>query len=129
MGDPTPVVQPSNEEKQLSTALKFAFVVIAGLLAIGCSTVGRDQVGIENFDQVSPTLYRGAQPTEAGFRTLAKMDVKTVVNLRSEGGNEEAMVEKAGMKYVFMPMDADTVTPADAMKFLKLMQAAKGAVF
>lgn len=38
--------------------------------------------GLSNLNQVTPTLYRGAQPTAKGFRTLQEMGVKTVINLR-----------------------------------------------
>src|SRR4030042_3812035 len=38
---------------------------------------------LPNLHQVTPTLYRGAQPTAVGMRQLKAMGVKTVVNLRS----------------------------------------------
>ena len=38
--------------------------------------------GIENFDQVDAHVYRGAQPTDEGFRYLAKLGVKTIIDLR-----------------------------------------------
>ena len=42
-----------------------------------------EREGLPNLHRVSDGLYRGAQPTDAGFAELAKMGVKTVVNLRS----------------------------------------------
>ena len=39
--------------------------------------------GLENFHRVSPTLYRGAQPTAEGMKQLERLGVKTVINLRS----------------------------------------------
>ena len=38
--------------------------------------------GIENFYQVDQNVFRGAQPSEAGFKYLAKIGVKTVIDLR-----------------------------------------------
>lgn len=38
--------------------------------------------GVPNFFQVTPRIYRSAQPTAAGFQGLAKMGIETVINLR-----------------------------------------------
>jgi hypothetical protein len=37
-------------------------------------------VGLPNFGEVTPKLYRGGQPTAAGFERLAKMGVGIVVD-------------------------------------------------
>ena len=42
--------------------------------------------GIGNFHQVDARIYRGAQPTEQGFQYLAKVGVKTVIDLRESDG-------------------------------------------
>lgn len=39
--------------------------------------------GVPNLYQVSPALYRSAQPTAAGMAAIEKLGVRTVVNLRS----------------------------------------------
>lgn len=39
--------------------------------------------GVPNLYKVSEDLYRGAQPTTEGMRQLARLGVKTIVNLRS----------------------------------------------
>lgn len=62
---------------------------------------------VHNFHQVEPHLYRGAQPTPAGIKDLAKLGVKTVVDLRE--GSEHSRFEKnvvnaAGMRYVSVPL-------------------------
>ena len=44
-----------------------------------------DPVGIANFDQVTPGLYRGGRPSQAGLADLSRMGVKTVINL--QGGD------------------------------------------
>jgi uncharacterized protein (TIGR01244 family) len=105
-------------------------VTMGAAVAGGCATVGSKEAGIENFDKVSATVYRGAQPTREGFKTLAGYEVKTVINLRSEDDSaERAMAKEAGMKYVSLPMDADTVTAADAEKFLALLATVPAPVF
>ena len=72
---------------------------------------------LPNFSQVNSTFYRGAQPTENGVKELAKMGVKTIIDLRGEDklSEEEAVWAKnAGVKFVsvnlsnwFKPKTAD----------------------
>jgi protein tyrosine phosphatase (PTP) superfamily phosphohydrolase (DUF442 family) len=70
--------------------------------------------GLHNFYQVSPTLYRGAQPTREGLEELRRLGVKTVVSLRAFHGEREA-VKSAGLGYerisfkVWHPEDEDMV--------------------
>jgi protein tyrosine phosphatase (PTP) superfamily phosphohydrolase (DUF442 family) len=109
--------------------LKLLLIVL--LLAVtGCGTVGRNEAGIENFDQVSPTVFRGAQPTQEGIHTLAGLHVQTIINLRDGDDSREAqMVRDAGMTYFRLPWDAETVTVADANRFLQLLAKAPKPVF
>jgi len=64
---------------------------------------------VHNFWKVNHQVYRGAQPTEEGFQSLAKLGIRTVIDLRPESehsrGGEERIVEAAGMKYVSLPME------------------------
>src|SRR5262249_11299717 len=63
--------------------------------------------GVPNFHQVNEHLYRGGQPTEQGFQSLAKMGVKTVIDVRESGSRstvEEKLVTNLGMKYVSIPI-------------------------
>jgi uncharacterized protein (TIGR01244 family) len=100
------------------------------LFAGGCGTVGHNQLGIDNFDEVSPDLFRGAQPTADGMKTLKSHHIQTVINLRDSDDSAEAnMVRDAGMNYIHLPLDAETVTVADAEKFLTLLADASGPVF
>jgi tyrosine-protein phosphatase SIW14 len=76
------------------------------LLAFGVVALAADAPGVGNFHQVNDHLYRGAQPSTQGFESLAKLGVKTVIDLREPGSrsnNEKAVVEKAGMRYVNIP--------------------------
>ncbi len=60
--------------------------------------------GVKNFGEVTPTLYRGGQPSSQGYEALSKMGVKIVVDARLSGkDNERKEVEKAGMQYVSIP--------------------------
>jgi len=74
-----------------------------------------DAPGVHNFHQVNDHIYRGAQPTGAGFKSLAKLGIRTVIDLREGGelrGNEKTMVEGAGMHYVHVPF-AGLTAPSD----------------
>jgi tyrosine-protein phosphatase SIW14 len=64
--------------------------------------------GLPNFHQVNDRLYRGAQPSDGGFQQLAKLGVKTVVDLRETGPRataEQRVVESLGMRYIHVPLD------------------------
>ena len=77
---------------------------------------GRQQLGkgsaenpvIPNFHQVDQHVYRGGQPGPEGWQSLAKMGVKTVIDLRREDEHSTAAeaqaVAAAGMRYVNVPM-------------------------
>ena len=90
--------------------------------------------GIRNFDQVDDRVYRGAQPTDEGFRHLAKIGVSTVLDLQEADGRsraEEKTVTAAGMRYVNVPMTGLTPpTEAQIAKILDLLEnPAYGVVF
>jgi protein tyrosine phosphatase (PTP) superfamily phosphohydrolase (DUF442 family) len=71
-----------------------------------------ERPGLRNLHRVSPTLYRGAQPTKKGLDELRRLGVKTVVSLRAFHGERE-MVRDAGLGYerisfkVWHPEDED----------------------
>jgi protein tyrosine/serine phosphatase len=44
--------------------------------------------GVDNFAEVSPHLYRGAQPTAPGYAELKKRGIKTVIDLRDQHGDD-----------------------------------------
>ncbi|HXR98857.1 MAG TPA: sulfur transferase domain-containing protein [Terriglobales bacterium] len=68
--------------------------------------------GVPNFRQVNEMVYRGGQPTEQGWHSLAAMGVTTVIDLCDEhsAASERTAVEAAGMHYVSMPMSGIGIT-------------------
>jgi protein tyrosine/serine phosphatase len=60
--------------------------------------------GLANVGRVAPGVYRGAQPEAAGYATLQKMGIRTVINLRVSM-SERAAVEAAGMQSFEVPME------------------------
>jgi protein-tyrosine phosphatase len=90
--------------------------------------------GIKNFDQVDQHVYRGGQPTDEGFHQLAKLGVKTIIDLREAGGRsaaEEQTVTAAGMHYINVPMGGMTPpSEAEIVKILNILEeATSGPVF
>jgi protein tyrosine/serine phosphatase len=82
--------------------------LLFGLLALSLSLAGlraasiADVPGVPNFHQVDEHVYRGAQPDGTGFAGLAKIGIRTVIDLRGER-SEENEVQRAGMHYVRLP--------------------------
>ena len=90
--------------------------------------------GIKNFDQVDAHVFRGGQPTGEGFQYLARLGVKTIIDLREAGDRskaEERMVTGARMKYVNVPMAGFTPpTKAEITKILTILEdSTTGPVF
>jgi len=87
---------------------------------------GSSVPGIQNFRQVDSHVYRGAQPTEEGLKYLAKVGVKTVIDLRKtdeRSRKEERAVTAAGMKYVGVPMTGLTPpTEAEITRILNILE-------
>ena len=108
---------------------------IAALFLFSLPTLAGSSVqGIDNFYQVDEHVYRGAQPTDEGFQYLAKIGVKTVLDLRENderSREEERVVTSLGMQYVNVPMSGLTPpTEAETAKILALLEDGKaGTVF
>jgi len=78
--------------------------------------------GVPNFGQVSPSLFRGAQPSDDGFAALAKMGVGIVVDLRGDSDSERERVTKLGMEYVAIPSQCSHMTDDGIAKFLTILR-------
>jgi tyrosine-protein phosphatase SIW14 len=82
--------------------------------------------GIGNFHEVDQQVYRGAQPTDEGFRYLSKLGVKVIIDLRAHDSrslSEERVVTADGMRYVNIPMTGLTPpSEADTNKILKMLE-------
>lgn len=63
---------------------------------------------LPNFHRVNEQLYRGAQPKTGGIETLARMGIKTIVNLRNDDENaqaEEVAARAASLRYFNEPLE------------------------
>ena len=88
--------------------------------AVATPAITADQIRIGNFARVSDTYFRGAQPVGSDYADLAKLGVKTVINLIGDSdldAMEPSSVERLGMRYVQIPMStrkAPTAKQLDA---------------
>jgi tyrosine-protein phosphatase SIW14 len=107
-------------------------------LAVGITLVipfclgAAEPIGVSNFHQVSEDIYRGAQPTLEGFQALAKMGIKTIVDLRHEAAQvlqEQRMVEALGMKFLSVPMTMHAPTDDQVSRVLQQLNSSAGRVF
>jgi len=85
--------------------------------------------GISNFGQVTPTLFRGGQPTSEGYRELKQMGIETVVSFRHEKGEntlERRAVEGLGMRFVSLPWHAwENPTDQQVSQFFALLSSSR----
>jgi tyrosine-protein phosphatase SIW14 len=82
--------------------------------------------GVPNAAEVTPKLFRGAQPTAQGFAALAKMGVNIVVDLRGSRESEREEVTKLGMQYVPIPWHCPFPRDDAFASFLTLLRQSPG---
>jgi protein tyrosine/serine phosphatase len=80
-------------------------------------------IKIKNFGQMDDRFYRGGQPKEGDYQSLASLGIKTVIDLRDDPTSyEQRSVEALGMHYVNIPMsDSDYPKAEQIDAFLKLV--------
>ena len=81
-------------------------------------------VHIDNFGRINDYFYRGAQPTASDFADLAKLGIKTTIDLTNGDGNtnEERLAEAAGLKFFKIAMNTRVVPTLDQVTtFLKIV--------
>jgi tyrosine-protein phosphatase SIW14 len=110
----------------------FSCTCLTGLA--GSDPQPRDLPGLHNFYQVNEHIYRGAQPANNGFSELAKLGIKTIIDLREPGSRSESekkAVEAAGMHYLSFPLAGYGAPPNDVVsKLLTLLDdSTAGPVF
>jgi protein tyrosine phosphatase (PTP) superfamily phosphohydrolase (DUF442 family) len=82
--------------------------------------------GVPNFGVISKDVWRGAQPTAEGLKTLADLGVKTVIDLRKE---DESAEIPPGVRYVRIPTSAWRADTVDVQAVLSAIQTSPKPVF
>jgi len=113
-----------------------ALLAFAGAAAISIPIWAAELVapGVPNFHQINDHVYRGAQPKGEGWNSLAKLGIKTVVDLRQENEHsttdEQHAVEAAGMHYLNVPLGGLSAPPDQKIaKLLDLLTNSHDPVF
>jgi len=85
-----------------------AVLCVAATFTLVSAYAGSGDQNLPNFQKVDDRVYRGGQPTDQGFKDLAALGIKSVIDLRQIGehsqADEQRAVEASGMKYVSIPM-------------------------
>lgn len=114
---------------------RHAIFFLAASLTLASAQASSQNENLPNLQKVDDHVYRGGQPTTAGFKDLAEQGVKTVIDLRDIGehsqADERSLVTGLGMHYVSIPMQGMS-TPKDqqvAAVLALLNDAGSGPVF
>lgn len=83
-------------------------------------------VGMKNFYRIDAKLYRSAQPDEAGFTTIKRLGITTVLSLRDFHSDDEA--EGLGLNLQRIEMEAGKITIPELIAALRIIRAADGPV-
>ena len=112
------------------TTQRLVVAVWCAVSAAGCASgpsarLPSQLAAIGNFHCVSPGIYRGAQPDEAGMEALKTLGIKTVVSLRVPEQVvewEEAEADRLDMKFVSLPLsNYGSPSDIDVRTFLKII--------
>ena len=82
---------------------------------------------LPNFHTVSPGIYRGAAPTEAGLQKLHDMGVRTIIDLRISPRlvrKEQAEAQRMGFKWINLPMGSDPPTQRQVSLLMSTLKLA-----
>jgi len=120
---------------QRSLLRRGAIFSLAASLTLASAWATSQSENLPNFQKVDDHVYRGAQPTNSGFKDLAELGIKTVVDLRDIGEHSQAderkVVTDLGMRYISIPMQGMS-TPKNeqvAAVLALLDDATSGPVF
>jgi protein tyrosine/serine phosphatase len=111
-----------NQSRYLALVLAAILILAsAGFAQINTATLAPIQ--IKNFGRTNDHYFRGAQPKSGDYADLARLGVKTVIDLTSGGRvDERGLVERTGMKFYRIPLTtSDRPSEAAVSQFLRLV--------
>jgi protein tyrosine/serine phosphatase len=89
--------------------------------------------GITNFGKINDRLYRGAQPDATGIKNLARLGIKSIINLRLTNDvwkAEAAVASSSGILYTNVPLNGlAPPTHAQVATLLALIETSPAPVF
>jgi len=109
--------------KASALALAVGLSISVSAASPAASTAELARVHIDNFGKVDDDYYRGAQPDRSDYAELARLGVKTVIDLQSDGPErEKGLVEQSGMSFYRIPLTTSERPSDGAVKqFLSLV--------
>ena len=85
----------------------FITILLLSVVSFAQNTQQADfsNIKIKNFGQMDERFYRGAQPKQEDYQSLAALGIKTIIDLQEKPKDyEKSAVEALGMRYVNIPM-------------------------
>ena len=79
-----------------------------------------EKPGLPNLHRVTPSYWRGAQPTMSGMHELERMGIKTVVSLRAFS-TDEPLLRGTKLKYERISFKAWHPEAEDVVRFLRIV--------
>jgi tyrosine-protein phosphatase SIW14 len=126
------IIQVAHQLKRRRQFISFILLAVASVPLFGADA---PSIGITRFHQVNDRVYRGGQPSDKDWAGLAKLGIKTVIDLRPSNEHstaaEQRAVEAAGMHYVNVPMHGvEAPSDENVAKVLSLFNSdSAGPVF
>jgi len=104
-------------------ALLMIFSAFAGFAEAKGKETKFSNIKIDNFGQMDDRFYRGSRPKDSDYSALAALGIKTIIDLTDNSREyEQPAVERAGLKYVNIPMVDKSYPSMDQINaFLKVV--------
>jgi len=107
-----------------------ALPLVVALVAVAAAAAAEPPQTVEagsipNYRLLGPGLATAGQPAPEALAKLKDMGFRTVVNLRTEKegtAEEQKVVEAQGLRYVSVPVTAESLSLADAEAVEKVLQ-------
>ena len=107
------------------TRVLFATLLLLAKIATAGDVGEIKPTHVRNFGRVSPTLFRGGEPTDEAFQDLKALGVNMVIDLREDGPKrqwEKQKAEQLGIRYAHIPLSSFSAPrPADIQQALSLI--------
>jgi len=84
--------------------------------------------GVPNLHKITNAIYRSAQPEVMGMKNLAKLNIKTVINLRGFHDDKDEM-EGIGLRRVDVPIDTWDVNDDQIIRVMKELAKTENSPF
>jgi len=104
-------------------ALLITLFALAGLAQAKGKETKFSNIKIDNFGQMDERFYRGSRPKDQDYAALAALGIHTIIDLTDNSREyEQPAVERAGLKYVNIPMEDKSYPSMDQVNaFLKVV--------